>query len=290
MTIAPHEPLLVSEKSAFEISDHEFSQIRNILLVKRGFNLDNYKDKCVRRRISIRIRLTHCASVQDYCNILVSAKNELDQLVKILTIHVSQFFRNPSTFEKLQVEIIPQLFAAARQTGKQSLRFVSLGCSSGEEPYTLALILAEHFSADITEIPVRIDGIDVDDGILAAARKALYNNDHLLENPLDYIAKYFSEEGAQYRLSPAIAGMVSFHNENIFNEHIFESCDLLLCRNVMIYFARAQQEKVLANIARAIAPDGFLVLGRSETILGDGRANFQTVCPLERIYCLKDSI
>lgn len=287
--IAPNEPLLVTEKSAFEISDHEFSQIRKILLVNRGFNLDNYKDKCVRRRIAIRIRINHCASVKEYCDMLLSEKTELDQLVKVLTIHVSQFFRNLSTFEKLQAEIIPQLFAAARQTGKKSLRFLSLGCSSGEEPYSLALILAEHFPLDILEIPVTIDATDVDPGILETAEKATYNHDRLLETPLNYISKYFSEERLQYRLSPSITRMVSFSNENIFNDHIYTSCDLLLCRNVMIYFSRDQQEKVLANIARAVGKDGFLILGKSETILGESRSHFQTVCPVERIYRLRDS-
>lgn len=289
MTIAPNEPLLVSEKSTFEISDHEFSQIRKILLINRGFNLDNYKDKCVRRRIAIRIRTNHCTSVKEYCNMLVTEKNELDQLVKVLTIHVSQFFRNLSTFEKLRTEIIPQLFAAARQVGKKSLRFWSLGCSSGEEPYSLALILAEHFPREISEIPVSIDATDVDAGILEAARKAIFNHDHLLETPLNYISKYFSEVGVQYRLPASITGMVSFHNENIFNDQIYTGCDLLLCRNVMIYFAREQQAKVLANIARAVGRDGFLVLGKTETILGDSRSDFQTVCPVERIYRLRDS-
>jgi len=298
--IAPQEPLVVSANAAFEISDDEFSQIRKLLLAKRDFDLDAYKDKCVRRRIAIRIRINHCETVQDYCNMLLSEKNELDHLVKVLTIHVSQFFRNLSTFEKLRTEIIPALFATARQTGKKSLRFwslgcssgeepCSLGCSSGEEPYTLALILAEQFLGETVEIPVTIDATDVDTGILESAGKALYNYDHLFETPLDYIAKYFSEEGLQYRLSPAIAGMVNFKHANIFNDLLYTDCDLLLCRNVMIYFAREQQEKVLANIARAVSKDGFLVLGKSETILGESRDHFQTVCPLERIYRSRDS-
>jgi len=289
LTITPNEPLLVSGKIAFEISDHEFSQIRKLLLVKRGFNLDDYKDKCIRRRIAIRIRINHCESVQDYCDLLIFEKNELDHLVKVLTIHVSQFFRNLSTFEKLRTEIIPALFATARQTGKKSLRFWSLGCSSGEEPYTLALILAEHFPMETVEIPVIIDATDVDSGILDSAEKALYNHDHLLEAPLNYINKYFSEKGSQYRLSPSITGMVNFRKDNIFNDLIYTECDLLLCRNVMIYFARYQQEKVLANMARAVGQDGFLVLGKSETILGESRNHFHTVCPVERIYRSRDS-
>jgi chemotaxis protein methyltransferase CheR len=280
----PTGPIMVSEKSAVDVSDQEFAQISKILLFNRDFKLDAYKDKCIRRRIAIRIRANHCVSVQDYCDLLIADKHEIDHLLKVLTIHVSQFFRNFSTFEKLRAEIIPHLFADARQQGKKSLRFLSLGCSSGEEPYSLALILAEHFPREILEIPVTIDATDVDTGILETAAKATYNHDRLLETPINYITKYFSEEGLQYKLSPSITKMVNFSNSDMFNNLIYRSCDLILCRNVMIYFAREQQEKVLANIARSLGKHGFLVLGKSETILGTSRTHFQTVCPVERIY------
>jgi len=283
-------PLIVSEKSSFELSDQEFSQISNILLFKRDFNLDAYKDKCVRRRIAIRVRANHCASVKDYCDLLCADKNEIDHLLKVLTIHVSQFFRNFSTFEKLRKEIIPHLFTVARQNGKKSLRFLSLGCSSGEEPFSLALILAEHFPQEMLEIPVVIDATDIDAGILKTATKAVYNHERLIETPVDLIQKYFCEEDTQYKLLPSIKEMVCFNNGDMFNNLIYQSSDLILCRNVMIYFAREQQEKVLANIASSLGKHGFLVLGKSETILGESRTRFQTICPIERIYRPIDSI
>jgi len=274
----------VHELTSFEISDQEFSQIRKILLFHKGFNLNAYKDRCVRRRIAIRIRANHCETVKDYCDLLIAEKAEIDQLVKALTIHVSQFFRNLSAFEKLRTEIIPYIFATARQSGKKSLRFWSLGCASGEEPYSLALILAEHFGREMEEIPVIIDATDVDTAILKSAEKAVYNHDRLLEAPLNYIQKYFHEDGVQYILSPAIREMVSFKHGEMFNNLIYHDCDLLLCRNVLIYFAREQQEKILINIAQALGIKGFLMLGKSETIMGASRTYFQTVCPEERIY------
>lgn len=277
-------PLMVSGRTLFEISDDEFSQIRKILLKNRGFKLDAYKDRCVRRRIAIRVRANHCESVQDYCRLIVSEKNEIDHLLKVLTIHVSQFFRNLSTFEKLRFEIIPRIFANARLKGKKNIRFWSLGCSSGEEPYSLALIIAEHFKTDAREIPVTIDATDVDAGIIQTAKNALYNHDRLIETPINYISKYFIEENHQYRLDPGIVRMVNFRVGEIFNSYIYNECDLLLCRNVLIYFAREQQEKVLSDIASAVGRDGFLVLGKSETLLGHSRNQFQTICPLERIY------
>jgi len=280
------EPLFVTENANIEISDSEFARIRQILLFNRGFNLNAYKDRCIRRRIAIRVRSTHCESVNDYCDLLASHKTEVDKLVKVLTIHVSQFFRNLSAFEKLRTEIIPHLFSMARQKGRRSLRFWSLGCAGGEEPYSLALILAEHFSREMQEIPVRIDATDVDSDTIKSAENALFHHDRLLETPINYIQKYFEEEDNQYRLSPAIREMVSFSQGEMFNRLIYHGCDLLLCRNVLIYLARAQQEKIFRNIARILNEDAFLVLGKSETILGESRSLFQTVCPLERIYRL----
>jgi len=281
---APTEPLLIPEQTSFEISEQEFDQIRNILQINRGFSLDSYKDKCIRRRIAIRIRSNQCATVKDYCNLLFSEKAEIDKLLKVLTIHVSQFFRNLSAFEKLRTEIIPHLFATARQDGRKALRFWSLGCAHGEEPYSLALILAEHFAKELLEIPVTIDATDVDAAILPVAENALYNHDRLLETPLNYIEKYFLEEGLQYRLSPAISAMVNFKQGDMFNNQLYHDCDLLLCRNALIYFSREQQEKILMNIASVLSRNGFLLLGKSETITGTSRSHFQTVCPVERIY------
>ena len=280
------EPLFVAENANVEISESEFARIRQILLFNRGFNLNAYKDRCIRRRIAIRVRSTHCETVNDYCELLINHKSEIDNLVKVLTIHVSQFFRNLSTFEKLRTEIIPHLFSMARQKGKKSLRFWSLGCAGGEEPYSLALILAEHFALEMQAIPVRIDATDVDSGIIQSAENALFHHDRLLETPINYIQKYFEEEENQYRLSPSIREMVSFSQGEMFNSLIYHECDLLLCRNVLIYLARTQQEKIFRNIARSLNEDAFLVLGKSETILGESRSLFQTVCPLERIYRL----
>lgn len=278
------EPLLVPEHAPLDISEEEFAQISHTLLFKRGFNLDAYKDRCVRRRIAIRIRANHCETVQDYCDLLLSQATEIDQLLKVLTIHVSQFFRNFDTFEKLRLEIIPQLFAFARESGRPNLTFWSLGCASGEEPYTLALILKEHFAAEMAQTPVIIEATDVDQSILDAARAGLYSPERLQELPELYLQKYFTRENEQFRLQPAITGMVTFRHGEMLNRLLYHECDLLLCRNVLIYFSREQQEKVLANIAGILGSHAYLVLGKSETILGDTRALFRTVCPVERIY------
>jgi len=278
------EPLFVHSHNQLEISDEEFSQIGATLLLKRGFNLNAYKDGCVRRRIAIRVRANHCQTVREYCALLDSQKDELDHLLKVLTIHVSQFFRNFATFEKLRLEIIPRLFATARQSGAKELRFCSLGCAGGEEPYTLALIMAAHFAREMEEIPVTITATDVDAATLEQAQRGVFSHERMHELPLDYLQKYFTGSGAKYQLAPEIMAMVTFSLGDMFNSLLYQDCDLLLCRNVLIYFSREQQEKIFRNIAAVLGRNGFLVLGKSETILGESRALFQTVCPVERIY------
>lgn len=280
------QPFYVGGNLSLDISDAEFAQIGRALQNMRGFNLDAYKDKCVRRRIAIRIRANHCESVKEYCEILSSDPKEVDLLLKVLTIHVSQFFRNPSTYEKLRQEVIPFLFSMARQEGAQSLRFWSIGCASGEEPYTLALILAEHFTAETARIPVTIDATDVDSSILETARQGVYTQERLVDIPQHYLQRYFTRDGGQFVLSQAIRDMVTFRQGDLLHDVIYQPCDLLLCRNVMIYFAREQQEKIIHNIARVLNRWGFMVLGKSETLLGESRSHFHTVCPVERIYRL----
>lgn len=281
-----HGPLFVAEHQPMEISDEEFNRIRLTLHGMRGFNLEAYKDKCVRRRIAIRIRATHCESALQYCELLVSQPAEVDLLLKVLTIHVSQFFRNFSTFEKLRQEIIPYLFAVARQDKLEKLKFWSLGCAGGEEPYSLAILLAEHFRRDCERIPVIITGTDVDASTLETARQGRYSPERLIELPRHYLQRYFSESDGQFTLIPEIRDMVSFRQGDMFHDDQYQSCDLVLCRNVLIYFAREQQEKVFRNIARVLSRSGVMVLGKSETLLGESRNFFQTICPVERIYRL----
>jgi len=282
-------PLFVTEHQPMDISDDEFALIRRTLQDMRGFNLDAYKDKCVRRRIAIRIRATHCESARQYCELLVSQATEVDLLLKVLTIHVSQFFRNFSTFEKLRLEIFPYLFAMARQEKLAGLKFWSLGCAGGEEPYGLALLLADHFSRDIAQIPVTIEGTDVDASILETARLGRYAPERLIEVPRHYLQRYFTESDGQFTLMPQIREMVSFRQGDMFHDELYHPCDLVLCRNVLIYFAREQQEKVFRNLARVLSRSGVMVLGKSETLLGESRSYFQTICPVERIYRLAET-
>ncbi len=268
---------------SLEIGDEALAEITLILEMRRNFSMAIYKDKCMKRRLAIRMRSCRCLDTSEYCNLLRQSEHELDQLKKTLTIHVSQFFRNPSMFEKLQYIVLPYLFQNA-DSGHERLKFWSLGCAGGEEAYSLGIILKEFFSRELRLTPVEILAFDIDADILQAAERAEYNDDRLKDLPAGVRERYFVPNGPRMQLSAEIQEMVTFHQRNIMDVDTFEPCRLILCRNTLIYFTRPDQEKILRGIANILPAGGILVLGKSETLVGDVRKHFTTVCPVERIY------
>lgn len=260
-----------------DIAPETFEVIGRILKTRSGFTLDGYKDKCVKRRIHIRVRATQSPSPEAYGELLGQSAAEQDHLLRVLTIHVSHFFRNPSVFEKLATTVLPDLFAT-----RERLKLMSVGCAGGEEPYTLAMILKERFPERVQGVDIR--GVDVDAATLEQAREAIYHQDRLGELTPGQLERWFEPEGARFRLRPELAGMVAFSRADLNHQKEWEPCDLILCRNVLIYFERERQETILNAFADALAPGGYLLLGKSETLFGTARKRFRTVCPVERIY------
>jgi chemotaxis protein methyltransferase CheR len=268
---------------SMDIGDDALAEISLILEMRRNFSISIYKDKCMKRRVAIRMRSCRCHDAAEYCNLLRQSEQELDHLKKTITIHVSQFFRNPSMFEKLHTAVLPDLFHKSG-TRHERLRFWSLGCAGGEEAYSLGIILREFFSRELLRTPVDIFAYDIDADILQAAVRAEYNEDRLKDLPDVMRERYFAANGPRMQLSSEIKEMVTFHQQNIMDVETFEPCQLVLCRNTLIYFTRPDQEKILRGIAHILPSGGILVLGKSETLVGDVRRHFTTICPTERIY------
>jgi chemotaxis protein methyltransferase CheR len=267
-----------------EISDEELTEVGTILNMWRNFNMSVYKDKCMKRRVAIRIRYTRCRDVAEYCNLLRRSEHELDMLQKTLTIHVSQFFRNPSMFEKLRTQVLPELFKSCIRNQQSPMRIWCLGCAGGEEPYSLTILLREHFSPEMRSVPVVIKGTDIDEGTIRTAEQAEYLEDRIKELPAGARDRYFRQDGGRFRLVPELRNMVTFQKGNITSMAEYEPANLVLCRNTLIYFTRPDQEKILRGITDILPEGGILVLGKSETLVGDVRRRFTSLCPVERIY------
>ncbi|MGA7827603.1 MAG: protein-glutamate O-methyltransferase CheR [Geobacteraceae bacterium] len=267
-----------------DIPDQVYDRICRILKTRGGFQIHGYKDACIKRRISARIRSAGYASAMAYADFLLQSRSEPAQLIKMLTIHVSKFYRNQDTFNKLRDEIFPRLFSSCLQEGRRHLDIQSIGCSSGEEPYSLALVLRDSFAHEMSQVRVSIRALDIDAEVLRVAAEAVYEMDRMDETPAAIKNRYFTFHDGTYRLVPEIRDMVSFHCQDMLRPLPLEGSDLILCRNVLIYLERSHQEALLKRFAESLRPEGILVLGKTENLMGDVRELYQTLCPVERIY------
>lgn len=263
-----------------------YAHLRRLVHDRTGFDMDSYKDRFIERRVAIRVRATHHEKLGDYLTYLAREQGEMDRLVRCLTIHVSSFFRNASTFAAIRGVVFPLIFAPG---ATRHPRFWSVGCSRGEEPYSLAMLVLEHLGAARRGWDVRIEAIDVDDRVLAEAKTGEYGWPQVAD--LDPVRRErFFIHGERWSLAPEVRRMVRFHRRDILMDPPEGEYDFILCRNLLIYFDRPGQEAVLERFARCLRPGGFLVLGRTEVFVGAGREAFEAVDSRERIYRrLRDS-
>ena len=266
-----------------DISDESFTEIRDILFSARGFDLDGYKDRCIKRRIAARIRTLDFHHIEAYIDLLKNNDLEQEFLLEALTIHVSQFFRNPTTFSVLEETLLPELLHKHRGTAE--VKVWSVGCAGGEEPYSIAL-LGDELCGPSDHISIL--GTDVSADILKKARAGIYDSHRLVEVPDPVLTKYFSKEGVRYRLDERIRNKVRFLRHDILQDRFFPRIDLILCRNILIYFSRPEQDRILRTLAKSLAPDGLLILGRAESMVNESRDLFVCVDPAERIYRKRD--
>jgi len=276
------DALFQRDPVTIQYTEGDLKAIRDILLEKDGFDLDSYKDKCIQRRISFRIRTSGCKSVEEYIGLLKKKEDEVKNLLNALTINVTEFFRNLSTFDKLREVVFPDIFVTAERIG--TVNIWSAGCASGEEPYTVAIILKQFFPEELKRFNISITATDVDEGILQKAAEGIYPKDRVVGVEPGLKARFFQEDRDRFRLSDEIKKMISFKKEDIFQEGMHKDKDLIICRNLLIYFSREKQEWVLNEFWKALKPGGFLILGRAEILVGESRKLFSTVCPRERIY------
>jgi chemotaxis protein methyltransferase CheR len=249
-----------------------------------GFQCSSYKDKCLRRRIAVRMRARSADSYSDYAGLLDADSREYERLVRSLTVNVTKFFRNWDTYDVIERQVIPNLL----DRGEQQLRIWSAGCSSGEEPYSLAILLHKHAS----EIrhperlgSVKIVGTDIDVDCLGEAERSFYGQGALGDTPPHLEEKYFPSVAGMRTMIPEVRNLVSFERSDILSSPPpFDSAHLIVCRNVIIYFEREAQERLFEQFHRNLAPGGFLVLGKVETLLGNARSMFTPVNARERVF------
>ena len=249
-----------------------------------GFAVEAYKDKCVRRRIAVRMRACGVHTYADYQALLDRSPTEYERLRDALTINVTRFYRNAETWNLLRQELIPRLCAPA----SGEIRVWSAGCASGEEAYTIAIIAAEHLertgrSGELERLVV--DATDVDRLSLERAMTARYRPENLTKMPPELVSRYLEPAGPELQVVARVRGRVFVRRVDL-NSAPSPRRDyhMVVCRNVLIYFDRPMQERLLQIFTDSLAPGGYLVLGKVETLFGTVRDRLVLVDPRQRVY------
>src|SRR6266496_5065721 len=224
-----------------------------------------YKTSTILRRISRRMAVTHNRTIRDYADYLRIHPGEVGELVKAFLINVTQFFRDAEAFAFLKSEILPRLVARAHERDRV-LRFWAAGCATGEEPYSLAMLLTDILGAELSQWSVKIFATDLDEAAINFARRGLYSENLLKSIPNEYQNRFFERVDHGYRISKTLRQMVIFGQQDLSRSAPFPRIDLVLCRNVLIYFTPELQDYVLNQFAFSLSPGGYLFLGKAETV------------------------
>jgi chemotaxis protein methyltransferase CheR len=232
-----------------------------------GIDLSLYKEAQMKRRLTSLYEKKGFTSFSDYFKAIHTNKNLLDELLDRMTINVSEFYRNYKRWEVLEKKILPSLL----QT-KSQLKVWSAACSTGEEPYTLSMLLSNEMKTK----DFQILATDIDVNALERAKKGVYVERALNEVPLAQKNKYFEQQGTMYKINDEVKKNVTFKKQNLLSDSFGGPFDLIVCRNVLIYFTEDAKDLLYHKFAQALRPGGIFFVGSTEQIFTPAKYGLET--------------
>lgn len=255
------------------------------VLRDRGFDLTQYRRAYVERRLAARLRTLGLHTYREYCDLLEADPAEYERLLDTLTINVTDFFRDAAVWDILRKRVIPDMVADKLRGRSRTIRIWSAGCASGEEPYSIAMMVLDVLGKDADKFLINVLGTDLDPDILRVAEKARYSKDNLKSIPPSYQVRFTRGAGrSEFEIRPEVSRLVRFKHSSLFGDSPMKVVDLILCRNVFIYLDRARQMAVLERFWGSLARGGYLVLGRSEKMPAEMARRFDPIETRERVY------
>ncbi|HUK50806.1 MAG TPA: protein-glutamate O-methyltransferase CheR [Terriglobales bacterium] len=250
-----------------------------------GINCAGYKDDFLKRRLEGRMRMLGLTSYADYAYYIEKHPSEFTDLYDALTINVSEFFRDITVWDALRRDILPGLVREKLVSGKKQLKVWSAGIADGEEPYTHAILILETLAYLSRSFKIEVLGTDIDPLSLSRAQRGIYSPLRLKIVSKPILQRYFlSNKDGTFAVTQAVKDLVTFRSHDLFTAPVSNDFDIISCRNVIIYFSRELQERLLRNFYNALLPNGYLILGKVETLVGEATPLFDNVNLAERIY------
>lgn len=270
----------IDKKLAFSHNDRILQQIFRILFEEQGVDFSLYKRNTIIRRIERRLAALKIESLNDYIKILEENTDEITILFHDILIGVTSFFRDKDAFNKLKKHL--ENIVSKKEQGEE-IRLWSIGCSTGEEAYSIAIILSEILQEKISKYKIKIFATDIDDEALKIARSGIYAETSLEDVDKEIIKKYFTVQKNQFEIKKSLRELVIFSKHNIISDSPFLRLDLVVCRNMLIYFSNTLQNKFFPIVHYALKDNGILFLGKSESV-GQNIDLFNIVDKSEKIF------
>ncbi|GBD95525.1 MAG TPA: protein-glutamate O-methyltransferase CheR [Nitrospirae bacterium] len=254
------------------LSESTFRDIRDYIYEKSGIYISDTKKYLIENRLSRIIRENKLNSFEDYLKLIKQSRNgnDLNRLFDAVTTNETYFFREPRQLNVCVEGIMPRILA--QKKGAKNVRIWSAACSTGEEPYTISLMLMEK---GYLQKQFEIYGSDLSEGVLDSAKQAVYNSYSIRNLPEPYLKKYFSNSGQSYTLSSSVKNTVKFMKVNLIEDKNIKQLrgmDIIFCRNVLIYFDTRAKQRAVSNLYDSLNPGGYLFIGSSESLHSVTRA------------------
>lgn len=238
---------------------YDYEYFKKAVFDLTKINLNAYKEKQMKRRIDTLISKHRIVGYENYVQLLKTDKAKFEEFVNYLTINVSEFYRNPSQWDVMDRDVIPELI---RKFGK-SLKVWSAACSTGDEPYSLVMALSRHLPLN----QIKIFATDLDKQVIEKAKIGLYTEKSIASVPADLKKKYFTKVGPSWQISNEIKSRVEFKEHNLLKDTYPTSYHMIVCRNVLIYFTEEAKDEVFVKFQQSLAKGGILFIGSTEQII-----------------------
>ncbi len=267
----------ISLGKELKITDQEFIGLRDFIYAQCGIYIADNRKYLLENRLGNRLKKLNLKNFDEYYNFLrfdVGKANELKKLFEVITTNETSFYRNPPQLQVFQEKVLSEVLKERRAHGK-SLRIWSAGCSTGEEPYTLSMIIHELLKSEVGSWDIRITANDLSERVLESARKGVYNDYTLRTTPEDIAKRYFDMNSGTNKIKPEVKKLVSFGQINLKDRMQLkrvERSQIIFCRNVIIYFDDEMKRQVINAFYDNLLPGGYLFIGHSESLHNITRA------------------